>query len=51
MMSGSGSSLFGVLPEGARVDVPRFDGEHGGPAPHVLLTRTAIDVAPVVPVS
>ena len=51
MMSGSGSSLFGVLPEGARVDVPRFDGEHGGPPPHVLLTRTVIDVAPVVPVS
>ena len=51
IMSGSGSSLFGVLPEGARVDVPRFDGEHGGPAPRVLLTRTAIDVAPVVPVA
>ena len=48
MMSGSGSSLFGVLPEGVRVNVPRFDGEHGGPPPHVLLTRTATDVAPVV---
>ena len=51
MLSGSGSSLFGVLPEGARVDVPRFDGEHGGPAPRVLLTRTAIDVAPVIPLA
>ena len=51
MMSGSGSTLFGVLPEGARVEVPRFDGEHGGPAPRVLLTRTAIEVAPVVPVA
>jgi 4-diphosphocytidyl-2-C-methyl-D-erythritol kinase len=47
MLSGSGSSLFGVLPDGARVDVPRFDGEHGGPAPHVVLTRTATAVAPV----
>jgi 4-diphosphocytidyl-2-C-methyl-D-erythritol kinase len=51
MMSGSGSSLFGVLPEGARVDVPRFEGEHGGPAPRVLLTRTATDVAPVIPLA
>jgi 4-diphosphocytidyl-2-C-methyl-D-erythritol kinase len=51
MMSGSGSTLFGVLPEGARVDVPRFDGEHGGPVPRVLLTRTATSVAPVVPVA
>ena len=51
MMSGSGSSLFGVLPEGARVDVPRLDGEHGGPAPRVLLTRTATDAAPVIPLA
>ena len=51
MMSGSGSSLFGVLPEGVRADVPRFDGEHGGPAPRVLLTRTATDVAPVIPLA
>ena len=51
MMSGSGSTLFGVLPEGAQVDVPRFDGEHGGPVPRVLLTRTATSVAPVVPVA
>ena len=48
MMSGSGSSLFGVLPDGARIDVPRFDGDRGGPAPHVVLTRTAVAVAPVV---
>jgi 4-diphosphocytidyl-2-C-methyl-D-erythritol kinase len=48
MMSGSGSSLFGVLPDGARSDVPRFDGEHGGPSPRGLLTRTATDVAPVI---
>jgi len=51
MMSGSGSSLFGVLPRDASVDVPRFEGSDGGPPPRVLLTRTAIDVAPVVPVA
>ena len=51
MMSGSGWTLFGVMPEGARVDVPRFEGEHGGPAPRVLLTRTATDVAPVIPLA
>ena len=51
MMSGSGSSLFGVLPQGASVDVPRFDGVDGGPPPVVLLTRTAVHVAPVVPVA
>ncbi len=51
MMSGSGSTLFGVLPEGARADLPHFDAEHGGPAPRVLLTRTAIDVAPVIPLA
>jgi len=48
MMSGSGSSLFGVLPNGARLEVPRFEGEHGAPPPRVLLTRTATGVAPVV---
>jgi 4-diphosphocytidyl-2-C-methyl-D-erythritol kinase len=51
MMSGSGSTLFGVLPRAARVDVPRLDGTLGGPAPRVLLTRTAVAVAPVVPVA
>ena len=51
MLSGSGSTLFGVLPHGAQVDLPRFDGMPGGPAPRVLLTRTAVAVAPVVPVA
>jgi 4-diphosphocytidyl-2-C-methyl-D-erythritol kinase len=49
MMSGSGSSVFGVMPHRG-VEVPRFDGEEGTPAPRVVLTRTAIGVAPVVPV-
>jgi 4-diphosphocytidyl-2-C-methyl-D-erythritol kinase len=51
MLSGSGSSIFGVLPPATRVDVPRFEGAHGGPAPRVLLTHTAAAVAPVVPVA
>lgn len=51
MMSGSGSTVFGVLPAGTRIDVPRFDGDRGGPAPRVLLTRTAIEVSPVVSVA
>lgn len=51
MLSGSGSSLFGVLPQATRVDVPRFEGAHGGPAPKVLLTHTATAVEPVVPVA
>ena len=51
MMSGSGSTLFGVLPRDIQVDLPRFDGTLGGPPPHVLLTRTATAVAPVVPVA
>ena len=51
MMSGSGSSLFGVLPRAAAVDLPSFDSPLGGPAPHVVLSRTAIAVAPVVPVA
>jgi 4-diphosphocytidyl-2-C-methyl-D-erythritol kinase len=51
MMSGSGSSLFGVLPRSASVAVPRFDGDLGGPAPRVLRTATAVTVAPVVPVT
>ena len=50
MMSGSGSTLFGVLPHGASVDAPQFDGAFGGPPPRVLLTRTSVAVAPVVPV-
>jgi 4-diphosphocytidyl-2-C-methyl-D-erythritol kinase len=48
MLSGSGSTVFGVLPRRGGVDVPRFDGEAGAPPPRVLLTRTAIGVAPVV---
>jgi 4-diphosphocytidyl-2-C-methyl-D-erythritol kinase len=51
MMSGSGSSLFGVLPPNAEVDLPRFEGTVGGPAPRVVLTRTAVAVPPVVPVA
>lgn len=51
MLSGSGSSVFGVLPHATRLDVPRFEGTYGGPAPRVLLTRTATAVAPVVPVA
>jgi 4-diphosphocytidyl-2-C-methyl-D-erythritol kinase len=51
MMSGSGSSLFGVLPHSANVNIPRFEGTLGGPPPRVLLTRTAVAVAPVVPVA
>jgi 4-diphosphocytidyl-2-C-methyl-D-erythritol kinase len=51
MMSGSGSTLFGVLPRDAQVDLPRFDGTLGGPPPRVLLTRTATTVAPVVSVA
>jgi len=51
MMSGSGSTLFAVLPRAAQADLPRFDGMLGGPAPRVLLTRTATAVAPVVPVA
>ena len=51
MMSGSGSSVFGVLPNGAPAEVPRFQGEHGAPAPRAMLTRTASGVAPEVPVA
>jgi 4-diphosphocytidyl-2-C-methyl-D-erythritol kinase len=51
MMSGSGSTLFGVLPRATAVDLPRFDCTLGGPAPRVLFTRTSVAVAPVVPVA
>jgi 4-diphosphocytidyl-2-C-methyl-D-erythritol kinase len=51
MLSGSGSSIFGVLPRATRVEVPRFEGAHGGPAPKVLLTHTATVVEPVVPMA
>jgi 4-diphosphocytidyl-2-C-methyl-D-erythritol kinase len=48
MMSGSGSSLFGVLPKHSAVELPHFDDAHGELAVRVLLTRTAVEVAPVV---
>ena len=51
MLSGSGSTIFGVLPYDTRVDVPRFEGAHGGPAPKVLLTHTATLVDPIVPLA
>jgi 4-diphosphocytidyl-2-C-methyl-D-erythritol kinase len=47
MMSGSGSTLFGVLPNDARLELPRFDVEGSAPAPRALLTRTAVRVDPV----
>jgi len=50
MLSGSGSTIFGVLPRAARVDVPRFESAYGGPAPKVVLTHSATAVEPVVPV-
>jgi 4-diphosphocytidyl-2-C-methyl-D-erythritol kinase len=48
MMSGSGSSVFGVLPASGTVDLPRFAAEQDATAPRVLLTRTATRVEPVV---
>ena len=48
LMSGSGSSVFGVLPSSRGIEMPRFVAETSEPAPRVLLTRTAIGVAPVV---
>jgi 4-diphosphocytidyl-2-C-methyl-D-erythritol kinase len=48
LMSGSGSSVFGVLPRGRGVELPRFTDSTSEPAPRVLLTRSAIGVAPVV---
>jgi len=47
LMSGSGSSVFGVLP-GRGVELPRFVRAANEPAPRVLLTRSAVAVAPVV---
>ena len=47
MMSGSGSTVFGVLPADGHVDLPQFASEGNAPAPHVLLTRTAERVEPV----
>ena len=48
LMSGSGSSVFGVLPGAGGVEMPRFTDASSEPAPRVLLTRSAIGVAPVV---
>jgi len=47
LMSGSGSSVFGVLPSSRGVALPRFGDSVGDPAPRVLLTRSAVGVAPV----
>jgi 4-diphosphocytidyl-2-C-methyl-D-erythritol kinase len=48
LMSGSGSSVFGVLPRATGVEMPRFPGSSSEPAPRVVLTRSAAGVAPVV---
>jgi 4-diphosphocytidyl-2-C-methyl-D-erythritol kinase len=48
MMSGSGSTVFGVLPLDARVDVPHFAVMGSAPPPRALLTRTAVRVEPVI---
>jgi len=48
MMSGSGSTVFGVLPAAHRVDLPQFAEGGSATAPRVLLTRTAERVEPVV---
>jgi 4-diphosphocytidyl-2-C-methyl-D-erythritol kinase len=47
MMSGSGSTVFGVLPAETRVALPQFSAEETSSAPRVLLTRTAERVEPV----
>jgi len=48
LMSGSGSSVFGVLPRAGHLEMPRFADGSSEPAPRVLLTRSAVRVAPVV---
>jgi 4-diphosphocytidyl-2-C-methyl-D-erythritol kinase len=50
MMSGSGSSVFGVLPASGAVDLPRFAPEGDPTTPRVVLTRTATRVEPVSPI-
>jgi 4-diphosphocytidyl-2-C-methyl-D-erythritol kinase len=47
MMSGSGSSVFGVLPASGAVELPRFAPEGDPAAPRVVLTRSAKQVEPV----
>lgn len=48
LMSGSGSSVFGVLPGRRGIELPRFAPTANEPAPRVLLTRSAVGVAEVV---
>jgi 4-diphosphocytidyl-2-C-methyl-D-erythritol kinase len=48
LMSGSGSSVFGVLPRAGHLEMPRFGDGSSESAPRVLLTRSAVGVAPVV---
>jgi 4-diphosphocytidyl-2-C-methyl-D-erythritol kinase len=48
MMSGSGSTVFGVFPAETRVELPQFQSEGSSPGPRVLLTRTAERVEPVL---
>jgi 4-diphosphocytidyl-2-C-methyl-D-erythritol kinase len=48
LMSGSGSSVFGVLPGSRGVELPRFAQMANEPAPRVLLTRSAVAVAEVL---
>jgi 4-diphosphocytidyl-2C-methyl-D-erythritol kinase len=48
MMSGSGSSVFGVFPASGPVEMPHFAAEGADTAPRAALTRTAARVEPVV---
>jgi 4-diphosphocytidyl-2C-methyl-D-erythritol kinase len=48
LMSGSGSSVFGVLPGRRGGELPRFAQMGNEPGPRVLLTRSAVAVAEVV---
>ena len=48
MLTGSGSSVFGVLPRGHRVDVEALARDPSMHGSRVLLTRTATSVAPVL---
>ncbi|HEX7977661.1 MAG TPA: 4-(cytidine 5'-diphospho)-2-C-methyl-D-erythritol kinase [Gemmatimonadaceae bacterium] len=48
LMSGSGSSVFGILPRGRGVELPRFGDAASESAPRVVLTRSAVRVAPVI---
>jgi hypothetical protein len=48
MLTGSGSSVFGVLPRGHRADVEALARDPAMGGSHVLMTRTATSVAPVL---